>query len=543
MIGLTGWTLRAFLRCYRIGITSLTIAGIFGSATSHANGPMSSLLNLNLSSAQVLTAYHFLENDSKTKELFAKKENQFLLFDQYSDTDGLTQTIKMRQYYKGIEVVGSTLLFHQSKGKSHSTKQAENFDLKVEPTLSVKEVLAIAQSKQPRSKLNTKPEIKIWPNRFNNSANLVYWINLSQEGSIDGHHLIIDAHSGKILNQIPEILTIDENHQEHLNQNFTITTRDWDRDLAVHDVYDASKMPIFDIDPWSGAPFRIRLNKMEKVVSSNKILDAADSSAKRVFKFMRKIQRYYAEDHYQDSYDKKGHRITSIVHIGKNYSNAFWHSGYEVMAFGDGDSKSIGDFTKSLDIAGHEFTHAVIAGAVGPAIIGYQEVKGLVYHADSGALNEAIADLFGIFIEENFDWIVGQEIFIEKDKQKNGIRNLKEPGVRILQYYDKKKDKIVARSYPKNMSEKLPVDGPCGPRNDYCWVHVNSTIIGHFGYQMVQAIGKAKSKKLLYATLNHYLTPLSTFEDFRDGMNRACKVRYDSGTCILVKDSFAKIGL
>lgn len=59
------------------------------------------------------------------------------------------------------------------------------------------------------------------------------------------------------------------------------------------------------------------------------------------------------------------------------------------MCYGMGD----GSFMKqvvSLDVAGHEYSHMVVAN---------NGLGGLTYQSESGALNESFADIFGTCIE------------------------------------------------------------------------------------------------------------------------------------------------
>jgi Zn-dependent metalloprotease len=73
--------------------------------------------------------------------------------------------------------------------------------------------------------------------------------------------------------------------------------------------------------------------------------------------------------------------LTSSVHFGQTYADAFWDGSQ--MVFGDGNT-IFANPTKCLEIVGHELTHGVI-----------QWTAGLLYAGQSGALNESIADVFG----------------------------------------------------------------------------------------------------------------------------------------------------
>ena len=66
--------------------------------------------------------------------------------------------------------------------------------------------------------------------------------------------------------------------------------------------------------------------------------------------------------------------------------NAFWSDGCFCMTYGDGAATSVR--WSSLDIAGHEMTHGVIASEAN-----------LIYRGESGGLNESNSDIFGTMVE------------------------------------------------------------------------------------------------------------------------------------------------
>ena len=65
---------------------------------------------------------------------------------------------------------------------------------------------------------------------------------------------------------------------------------------------------------------------------------------------------FYQSKFNRNSFDNNGTKIRSYVHYRSNYSNAFWNG--SVMTYGDGNGGSVTPLT-SLDICGHEITHAV----------------------------------------------------------------------------------------------------------------------------------------------------------------------------------------
>ncbi|NOQ75715.1 MAG: PKD domain-containing protein [Crocinitomix sp.] len=110
---------------------------------------------------------------------------------------------------------------------------------------------------------------------------------------------------------------------------------------------------------------------------------------------------YLLEVHGRNSIDNTGFQLNNYVHYGTNYFNAFWDG--TRMTFGDGNGGSVTPLT-SLDIAGHEVAHGLTTFTAG-----------LIYYAESGALNESFSDIFGAAIEryarpDDYNWLLGEDI-------------------------------------------------------------------------------------------------------------------------------------
>ncbi len=130
---------------------------------------------------------------------------------------------------------------------------------------------------------------------------------------------------------------------------------------------------------------------------------------------------YYWNHHGRDSFDGAGAQIRSTVHYSRNYVNAFWNGAQ--MVYGDGDGVQSGPLTV-LDVVGHEITHAVT-----------ERSSNLTYANESGALNEAMSDIFGAAIEAYRDgavsantWKVGEECWTPNTPG-DSLRQMDDPGL------------------------------------------------------------------------------------------------------------------
>ena len=132
--------------------------------------------------------------------------------------------------------------------------------------------------------------------------------------------------------------------------------------------------------------------------------------------------KLYHEVYGRNSIDGSGVRLLGTVHYGEGYQNAFWNG--TRMVFGDGDGEIFGRFTASLDVIGHELTHGVI-----------DHTAALVYAGQSGALNESIADVFGVLVRQftldhdaaAADWLIGGDLLLP-GVEGVALRNMLHPG-------------------------------------------------------------------------------------------------------------------
>lgn len=164
--------------------------------------------------------------------------------------------------------------------------------------------------------------------------------------------------------------------------------------------------------------------------------------------------------------------LISVFNV-QNLDNAFFTG--EFMVYGNG--KTYFYPLTSIDVGGHELGHGIV-----------QATAGLEYSAESGALNESFADIFGtafeFYIYERFnndddksndiqgesDWLIGEDI----GKQIKYLRDMKNP--------------TTARQ-PKKYGGEFWVDTKdTSENNDYGGVHTNSGVGNHCFYLASQEL-------------------------------------------------------
>lgn len=199
----------------------------------------------------------------------------------------------------------------------------------------------------------------------------------------------------------------------------------------------------------------------------------------------------------RDSYDDAGAPMVGTVRSPSAPGNAYWDPNAQEMHFGEGFA--------TLDVTAHELTHALISATAN-----------LVYRGESGALNEAIADMFASNLDGN--WTIGEDL------PDGAIRDM---------------------SDPEAYGQPAHVDDYVVTNLDHGGVHINSGIPNHAYYLMVEGIGRDASEQILYRALTEHLTSTSGFEDFRTACLLAAAELYgaDSVQHAGVDEAFAGVGL
>lgn len=182
---------------------------------------------------------------------------------------------------------------------------------------------------------------------------------------------------------------------------------------------------------------------------------------------------FYYNAFKRNSIDNKGLPLINTVHFGDKFGNAFWEGAQ--MVYGDGD-EVFKSFTQDIDITGHELTHGVVQ---------YEAM--LVYEFESGAINESMADIFGIMVRQfalkegakTSDWLIGRSCMKGTGY---ALRSMKNPGNAY------KNHPILGNDpQPGHMKDfrKLPNTRS----GDYGGVHINSGITNHAFYLAAYELG------------------------------------------------------
>ncbi|KAL6866622.1 matellopeptidase-like protein [Trichoderma novae-zelandiae] len=160
-----------------------------------------------------------------------------------------------------------------------------------------------------------------------------------------------------------------------------------------------------------------------KLVRAEGNKPAQDKSVNEAYDNVGSVLQFYKDIFKWTSIDNKNSDVVSSVHFGQLYENAFWDSEERQMVFGDGGD-FLGNFVGSIDVIGHELTHAVT-----------EHTSPLNYQEQPGALNEHVSDVFGIMVKQKVqnetaasaDWLIGEDCILPGVKGV-ALRSMKAPG-------------------------------------------------------------------------------------------------------------------
>jgi bacillolysin len=253
-----------------------------------------------------------------------------------------------------------------------------------------------------------------------------------------------------------------------------------------------------------------------------------------IHRFLGYVMNYYKNEHNRYSLDGIGTAdVKAHAHTGCLLNDACFNLHYEQLYFNTGDWVSR-RFISTLNIVGHEFTHGVLW---------YYGIA-QNYHRETGAVNEAICDLFGYLIALRHPedsglkpWEIGEQSFIT-----GRGRNIANPSCDDSgePRYNATNDETISVSvangyYPDHYN--IRYHGPDDISHDWGGVHINSTILSHAVYLMmhggtnrisrgvVTGIGVPEVARILYWVIaTGLLNETSNFRDFRTAFLLACNV-------------------
>ncbi len=500
------------------------------------------------------TLIQFNENSTVTHENFKnelisefsfREEDSFHLVSNKADKLGFVH-YKFNQTYKGIVVFGIQYILHEKAGRliRANGKFIPNLNIDTIATISKDNAVKFAmidiglkkyrwedekwessikkRAKNENASYYPKPELVITPvgGNYNKGKFRLCWkFNVAGVTLENAWTVFVDAKTGEVINKISLVsndtpATGTGHYYGTLNMMCTDDTggsgyyllNESQRGTGMSQyIYTTTanndSLPSSGGNIWNTAQY---IGSLTTSFTGDPVANNVHWGIENAYDFFQVFGR--------NSFDDAGKYIWNFVHYGSpTFNNAFWSSYDTVMCYGDGDGINYDAFV-SLDITGHEFSHA---------ITNYSAE--LIYESESGALNESFSDIFGRGIEwyvfgATSDWTIGEDITLTAPF----ARSMSSP--HAAQQPD---------TYGINDSYWFDVNG-CTPvdANDKCGVHINSGVQNYWFYLLanggsgtnangfsysVTGIGMSDALNIVYRNLTSNLTPTSDYSDAVSG--------------------------
>lgn len=446
--------------------------------------------------------------------------------------------VRIDQEHEGLPVFGAQSIVHIGEdGEVDHLTDTWHHGIDVDPQVYVEDVdaveLAVARSGGWDS-ISSFPEAVLGVFPADDGDHLTWRIRIPRLDGSDHPSipvLFVDAHDGSIVNQYDDLQTATCTATTAYNGaiSFPCDNTSTGGTRLVSATGGAGTFSIRNQTPWS-----VTASALSDVTNGSTTWTANATAVDAQFGLLSTVE-YFRTVHGRNGIDGNGGPrvkdgvVTGVVNYGVRYDNAYWDG--SAMVFGDGDGATLGPLV-ALDIAAHEMTHGIT-----------QFTAGLVYQNQSGALNEAVSDIFGALVEHRKQgagsmWKIGEDAWTP-GQSGDALRYMNDPSAdgqsadHWTRRYTGTADNggVHLNSGIPNLAFQLLVDGGRHPR-------VTSV-------NLVPGIGVAKAERIWYAALTEYMTPNTDFLGARTATVNAAKALYGVGSpeVFAVEASWAEVGI
>jgi Zn-dependent metalloprotease len=497
--------------------------------------------------SKLQAAYQFMDNIKQGMRI-VNPEVEFQPIQQWDDNLGFDH-IKMQQYFDGIKVYGGQVVLHGKNGLMNTLNgtyfptpklQKSNPDLTNSKAIEIvkNDVSAFTQYVIPELRddnllayKETESELVIYHFKLDVSNEKLVWHITVRPNLLERWEYFIDANSGEIINKYNNTCSDGPATANAVDLNGISRTLNTYKVGSYYYLINTTK-PMFSGGQSEmpnkpvGAIWTLDANNSNngdiyQVASNNNTW--SDPASVSAHYNANNTYNYYKNTHGRNSIDGNGGTIISIVNVvdqnGNSLANAYWNG--KAMFYGNGGG-SFKPLAGAEDVGAHEMTHGVI-----------QNTANLEYQYESGAINEAMADIGGAMVDRD-NWKIGEKIIPAGSSSfpTGTLRDMSNPHNGGSSFNDP--------SYqPMHVSEKYT------GQQDNGGVHINSGIINYAYYKIAESISKNKAEKIFYRALSTYMTKSSQFIDCRLAFEKAAKDLYGSNSTEsnAVSNAFFQVGI
>lgn len=469
------------------------------------------------------TVFQYLESKKDMFKLAGNIDKHFNVVGEEKDAESGTTHVKLVEKYNNIPVYGSDQTVTLDKENN-----VKAFFGQVIPNLEDKNIPAFAKISAEQAETIAKADIEKEVGKVKNydgvkkdlfvyekdgNYYLAYLVKASISKPAPGYwHYFVDATNGNVIEKYNAVDNITGFGYGVLGNRQSFEVAQNEKTGAFH-LFDGKRgqgVHTFDAENMDENWFNIFSQWFGytgvEVESKNKFFD--DKAAVDAHVNAGKVYDYYKKTFNRNSFDDKGAKLISSVHVGENWNNAAWN-GIQMM-YGDGDGTTFIPLSAGLDVIGHELTHAVT-----------EHTANLVYQNESGALNESLSDIMGVMVEKK-SWDLGADIYTP-GKPGDALRSLKDPA-------SIPNPLKPGEGYPDHYNKRYTGTADNGG------VHINSSINNkaaylvsdggeHYGVK-VTGVGREATEKIYYRALTKYLTANSDFKMMRQAALQSAEDLY-----------------
>jgi thermolysin len=456
------------------------------------------------------TSVAFLE---KNRAIFKMRDPRRELRSRRERSDELgMHHVRMQQTVRGIPVWGKEVMTHfDAKGRlvevsANYVPDLDNVDVNPSITLEQAKVAAAAEA----ARMN--PELLGATFEVEQADLMVY---AEEQGPARlGHHFklrakdarialfdcMIDAKTGAVLNQFDDLQHVEGSGTGATGKAHKFEVSTSGGGYSMIDATRGQGIRTYDANRAQQTPGTLETSTNLNSWDTNAAAGAG--AAVDAHAYATAVYDFYKKTFNRNGLDGNNSPMISTVHYGVGYDNAFWDG--TQMAYGDGGQVFRAPLSSSVDVVAHEFTHGVTSNE-----------SNLVYQNASGALNEAISDIFGVMVKHRLQPTDPNFFMLGTEVANGGLRNMKEPAL---------------KQQPGHMTQYVRT------QQDNGGVHINSGIINNAFYLMTVSgtnprsqvavsfgIGWDKSEKVWYRASTELLTSQSDFAAAAAATMRAAK--------------------
>lgn len=407
--------------------------------------------------------------------------------------------LRYQQTKDGIDVVGGDFVLHINRrgvvyAANATPGKTAGISGRARPTLTAAQAEQAASSfalANVTGERSASAQRVVYVTKRDRTVALAWEVVAAAEANAEGlpvrDLVYVDATNGSLIKRLAKIHTV--------------------RDRKVHDARNSQSLP-------------------GTLILTETTGTTTDASVRAAFDNSGATWDFYNTFYGRDSIDNAGMTMSSTVHYGTRYNNAFWNG--TQMVYGDGDGSVLGPLALSIDVAAHEMTHGVT-----------EHTAGLEYWSESGGLNEAMSDIMGNSVEawkqgavSANTWKVGEDVWTPNTPG-DALRYMNDPaldGDSIDHYndYSEGVDVHYSSGLP-NLAFYLLSQGGKHPRGKTS--------------NEVPAIGIEKAHRIFYRALANYMTSTTTFAEARTATVQAATDLFDQATATAVGEAWAAVGV